>query len=692
MKLKGSAIIAVLMISSIILFLSTALVDLLNIFVTNAYREEIRWKLYWIVEGKFTEIRNLIENGPFIIDSLREMKYNGKEVIERVWTETNGNFPYPVKYYLGISITNGIYSITLKGKSKTLEYSRTASYGFLDPFSFLFVFIPPTTIPLKNIKETTYWYGYILSYSNLILTTSRNDTEKFVYILPKYMRFPTFFSLSDVYLQGPLHIGIGNYEILKDFKTVNFYPERDLEIENFVEGIHYQKIKFAGEFWDINNLYYYLLRYAKENWIIKDFSPFFRTRYIVNPFTLEKTLIGIGDGQHSEFTYIPKELKISRIYYYPISEEVERNKIIPEPLEALDAYGSVYPKEFFEAKEGKLKLLTKPFEIILPLNAMEELNVIKLAGDNWSIVSKYNPIKAFYIEVPDEAHRLNLGEDIKYIPTQKRVIIISERVRDKIYSFLGDGNGFTKVFRCGKEPKCIFVGGKKVGEDGWEYRQGFVYFKEPPQYGQKVYALLDPPKLYVQKGLPEQGIGIFTDKIEKVVELNLSELYNLPDNGIIISHKPLYIYGNALKPVLIYSLENVYLGNINADSLEPKPVFIISTKGVWSYSLLPTDEQVLYNVYIYTPLDGLYRVSEVEIEGQEEVGKTTLVGSLFILGKYKNKLINISLDPNAKNFVFTFQNPYVNNTYIYMSLGVYRWEPPFLFFPPFVKLLSLYRY
>lgn len=152
--------------------------------------------------------------------------------------------------------------------------------------------------------------------------------------------------------------------------------------------------------------------------------------------------------------------------------------------------------------------------------------------------------------------------------------------------------------------------------------------------------------------------SLCTDELVKAVTIDLSTITesNYPKDGVIFSEVPLIVFGIPQKKITIVSLENVYVGNINAsyrdikgnwinssltiDDPNAEPVAIISAKAIFSYHNpnniaplvanlgLPDYDITLNKVILYTQSNGVFNYGGLRT--LDTRNKLKLIGSMIL--------------------------------------------------------------
>jgi hypothetical protein len=265
------------------------------------------------------------------------------------------------------------------------------------------------------------------------------------------------------------------------------------------------------------------------------------------------------------------------------------------------------------------------------------------------------------------------GRDFKFDSSSKKIkMLLDEFYRDFTFK-IGTGDGRNKTFSVNKilDRLYFYIGGKRT--EGFNLFPDRVEFYKPPEYGSEVMVMRALPFFYIKKTAPAEGTGIFTDREEESVILDLSAIQNYPKYGVIMSHMPLIIKGEAAQPLVIISKENIYMENINPEN-QGKPVAVISKKGVWLLKSNDRKNSGIYKCIIYSPLKGLYTIDDNGgISDQERM----IYGSLYFT--FENE--NGAMDLNIFN----------NSVIYYAGINEYIRQKPFSLFPAFLDIRMVRR-
>lgn len=452
------------------------------------------------------------------------------------------------------------------------------------------------------------------------------------------------------------------------------FEQIDIGVKPFnKDGIIQVKMSEKPELPSFNTIWNAYYPYRDDLWLINDYG-FSGSINIINPVSSEKELIAFGDEYSTSFecraesnrnVYIKKNVKEKRFqditsreysYYYGENINIFFN---------------------FDKRKLNLKASSNPVLLNLPESAYQTFGNYSLSGKDWSVLSGNEKIDSIYFNRPTLIYRLMEGIDYRYNPGLKTIDILSEKFyRDNTF-LLGTGDGQTDFFRFNhiSGDFFIYIGNKRTAS--FSFSNGIVSFNTPPENGKEIKAFTIP-KLYIKKSPPDKNTGIFIDKTDKAIILDLNLIQNCPANGVILSYLPLLVRGTSLYPLVIISTENIYLEEINSYN-KGEPVFFVSGKGVWIYEKANKTNKQIDNIsnlianrivnhidrcVIYTPLKGLYTVTEA---GEMGKNPASIYGSVIF---------------SFENEKGTMDWNFFQNNYIYYSrITNYINRMPFSIFP-----------
>ncbi|QJR21300.1 hypothetical protein BREVNS_0550 [Brevinematales bacterium NS] len=352
---------------------------------------------------------------------------------------------------------------------------------------------------------------------------------------------------------------------------------------------------------DVSSLWERAKRMAKDPWVITREAAY-PVQEIVNPLHQEKMLLGRGRTQFGLFFRWQ-----NRIGVYIRGKRSTNNN-----WQEFLYYRGPQRENVFDVDEDnvlQLRLSKNPYlresslVVELPVEAWERLGEILLEGKDVSLISRDEDVWGFQV-----GGRYYIAEsDFVYERTHKTIRITSGEFFRRHVVDVAIANGVSREYTLpgGRGNIMVYVDGSRV----WNYRrtQTRVIFDTPPPAGSRIQILRGVEDFVLYKKPPSSEEGIFVDKVERCVVLDLDTLENFPENGTIYTTLPLVIRGTAREPLAIVGEASLYLENINPQG--GAAVLVASRTGVW---LLQSDSfpRTLRHVAMISPLAGLYTVGE----------------------------------------------------------------------------------
>jgi hypothetical protein len=410
------------------------------------------------------------------------------------------------------------------------------------------------------------------------------------------------------------------------------------------------------------------IRYVEPSWMIRDLA-FFDTKSIINTVSSWKELLAFGNGYMTRF---PVDSSLIYHVYVKKTGSNAKYQLIFTPDYAY-YYGPQGPDMFFgvENKRLVLKASEKAIPLFFPEEAYRFFGYYGIGSVLWSYISLDEEVDTVYLEEATPENHLLQGVDYDYYPAQKVVKILTSAFYKKYTQDIGKGDSQKMGFNFKSMNGRIFfyLGGKRT--TAFSSFGDQVIFDNPPSLGTAVQVVQDPPPFFLKKAPPGENCGVFIDLNEEAVSLDLGEIQNYPQNGVIMATVPLIIKGTAHSPLVIISTRNIYLININPEKTG-EPVMVVSGSGVWLYRPKMPTKSDLYKCIVYTPLDDLYSISE---SGEYNNYPVTVYGSVIYTGEGVHNAMKIPMF--EKNYIY------------YRGILNYLDKEPFSYFPMPVDIRSI---
>lgn len=417
------------------------------------------------------------------------------------------------------------------------------------------------------------------------------------------------------------------------------------------------------------------LKYKDDRWVLENFSVG-DTVSIANYMDVYKELVAFGDGFSTHFPV--RAVKPMYVYVKRVADNLRYQKI--DSFDYAYYFGIQNRDQFYHFDDRTLYLTASegPVETLLDETSYRTFGYYYLSGEKWSYLSLDERVKDVYFDTPDVGHNLVEGIDFVYDRAQKGIRITADAYYKQYVLNLGTGDGNKREFPFVNPGGRIYI---YIGSDRTIGMSSFgtaMMFDQPVPYGLPVRVLVNPPNLYIRKAPPASGTGIFIDRSQKVLVLDLSTIQNYPSHGVIFAAVPVLLKGTPREPLAIIGFDNVYIQSINpTDDGKPMgaPVFVASKTGVWIYRSGGQYENEINRCVIYTPLDSINTVFESGEVGNPSV---TIYGSVLFAGTYPGQ----SMNPGyfGKNFIYC------------PDLAAYLDREPFSIFPLPINIQTVRRF
>ncbi len=648
-RFQGSVTVTALVTTTVLLLIGAALINLVYFSMTTSERESELQRGKWFLEGRVQEYFDGLMTGetvPQIGKKRFQEKIEGRiEIYNFEIQNVQGRFRlhafmrwknrYNVEQMIEFSRLNVFdYSLFFNGDIDLRLDQNMLVFGNVGVQGKLRI--------QNRAGAKVYFYA------------DDSFTPGIFYSGPKPEIDPDFFDnqLSELISRSSINIDFS----LRQINNSRFYHPQ--------AGFKDIKLPTFDDIWKAFAPYYDV------SWFIND-PTFFDIEEIVNYVSSEKELLAVGTGSATRFDAYGR--KFHHVYIKsPISGGELQN--IPS-IDYSYFVGYNNRTQFYGVERGTLilKASEQPLSILLPDEAYQRFGTFYLKGTDWSYMSASEMMDQIYFNSVQPFDRLLPGVDFYYHPQDRSIEIISEQFFRKHTDTLGYGSGNQSTFSFNN------YGGRVYIYQGWNRTSGFtsflgnLVFDAPPPNGVPVRALINPPILFMKKAPPPEGSGVFVDHSEQALILDLDEIQNYPQNGVILANYPLLIKGKAEQPLAIISSENIYIQNLNPDQ-NGEPVMLISRRGVWVYRKTDQSENQIHGALIYSPLKALYTVLET---GDFANPPVSIHGSAVFTGEYYWGTMDQALF--AKNYFYDIRIP------------EYMKKMPFSLFPLPVEIQTIRR-
>ncbi|URA10689.1 hypothetical protein [Thermospira aquatica] len=353
---------------------------------------------------------------------------------------------------------------------------------------------------------------------------------------------------------------------------------------------------------DLAPLFELAKREVKDPWRITTEGSWF-IQEVVNYLSLKKQWLAWGGSEvvlpfswtGKQNLYIRKKVSTNGLWenylYYKGPQKMETLSIDGENRLSLLLSRNPYLRE-------------KAPVVELPSEAWDTLGEIVLRGKDVSLLSQDEDVLAFSL---GEREYYFAESDFVYDGKRGVLKLTSGEFFRRHVGDVAVADGWSREFwmPAARGNVIVYIDGKRV----WNYQRTAtkIIFERPPVSGSKIQLARGLENFTLYKIPPGFEEGLFSEPVERSVVLDLDDMYNLPENGVIYSTLPLIVRGTAKHKLCIVSEGSIYLEDINPEGGEP--VALVSKSGVW---LLQEDggSKVLRGVAIISPLAGLYTLGE----------------------------------------------------------------------------------
>lgn len=649
-KLKSSVSVVAMVTTIILLLLSASLVNMVYFSMMNSEREAEIQRGRWFLEGRVQEYFDTIIVGR---ESATPGKFQFKEKIENK----------EQSYQLEIRRRRNNYMLiaSMKWKNK-YRVEQAIEFSQLNLFDYVLFFNGNRTI---NLKKNMIVAGKIGVKGTLSIQNNIGNTLYYC-LLPQLI--PTIEFSGEKPIITPFYFNSELNELLKspfpsyNYEAVKINKEQVLKRNTMLNNI---KLPTFDAIWSAYT------KYKDVAWTITD-DDFFDTKAIINPLTSEKELIAFGDGFSTSYDAGTDNVK--NVYLKKTFQNYKYQNIFS--TEYSYYYGAENKNKYFQTENGilYLKASMRTVPILLPEETFRIFGRFYLSGEDWSMISRDERIANLYFNRAQPNSELLNGIDYELYFHQKYISILSEAFYKRHTWLIGTGTGTKFSFPVGnlKGRNYIYNDGQRT--TAFSGYGNTLVFNTPPANGAMILGMNDPPQIYFRKSPPDENTGIFIDRVDNAVIIDLSEIQNYPEHGVIISTFPVYVKGTASQPIAIISSEAIYVESIN-EQPDSEPVMLVSRTGVWIYRLSQaTTTPALHKVFIYSPLKGLYTITDT---GEWSDTPINIYGTVIF--NYENAEGAMDLDLFEKNYIY------------YRGIQKYITTEPFSIFPLPVNIETVRR-
>lgn len=638
-KWKGSITITALITIIILVVIALALINLTRFMIINSDSEQEKLNARWFLEGRVQEyFDNLITGRKQPVEGLFRLEFplEGKsQPYELALTRKDGG-----KWLLTASLL----------WKRKFRLGQEITFQSLDLFNYT---IYVNGAASWTIGNRMLIMGRVGLKSGPLINSSGAGSLLFHYSSQYPYRIES----------GSANTGWTTFIFTNDLETSQDQLFPDIPPLKDKKDVTTVRTELAATVIpDFNKIWLSYYQQASDNWTISNDTSLPVTG-VVNNLTTAKELIAIGDGFTTRFDM--GDRKTSFVYLKKLTTAL-RYQNIPS-LDYAYGFNRALWGYLISTNSGKLNLIAS--EKLVSIRPTEESftepAIIKTGDADWSVMSIDESIDKLVLDSDSLADSLIQDSDYTYDQKGKTIRVSSAKYNYNHLLFIGTGNGFQKTFELPSmvHPNFIafYSGTNKM--EGYSVSGNSVTFNTAPAADKAVTGFFNFPIINLQKAPPDENTGVFVDLYEKAVVLNLDSLYNMPENGIIISYIPLVVKGTAHFPLAIISKENIYLETVNPSN-SGEPLLIASGKGVWFYKRNFVERVYAHKCFIYSPLPVLPTLLE---SGGFMYSPSLLHGGVIFGCENTNGVL-------LKN---TPENDYV----YYTRIHDYLLKKPFSYFP-----------
>jgi hypothetical protein len=619
MKIRASVSVIALVTVSILLLIGVGITNMVYFSMTSSSRDFEVTRGRWFLEGRVEEYFDAVISGS---KELRPGQLVFKERIDGRNQE----------YRFEISKNSAAYTLhaTMRWKDRyTIEQS--IEFRRRNAFEYAFFLAGDKDVEITRDMLFSGRVGFTGSWS----VREKNDQHV-------WGDGHTVFEYADaVPVFSPRYSEIPVRDILKNPNGVFNLSRMDPPADAFRKDPALTEMRLPS----FDAVWKTYTSMADPSWIIDESTMFDRYK-VLNALTSEKELIAFGDGFSTRF---PIEGQDVRNVYLMQTASDARFQMVPS-LDYLYFRGPENRSAFFMTKGKELQLLASQNAVSMnmPEESLGELSYFGFKGGYYCYLSKDEGVSEVFFEEPDGKHRLVEGVDYEYEKDRLALHILSAAFMRKHSTLLGKGDGkrINFPFQNMGRIMYIYVGGKR--STSYSLGRNTIVFTTAPDPGVEVRTFFDPPRVIVKKAPPGPSVGVFIDKIDDCVVLNLDQIQNPPARGVIISTQPLLIKGTTRSPLAIITSESIYIESVNPSFDDAAPVLLASGKGVWIYRRPEDSASPINKCFIYSPLSGIYTVLST---GDIQNPPVNIWGS-SVFTEEKNTGVIVTSGTFEKNFFY----------------------------------------
>ena len=659
---RGSVLVTVLVLSSILFLMCLMLVSIVTQDSTRNSYFKRRITAYWLAEGEAVNYIARISSG---LEVLKDETFTVNLEDGTVNISLNRDDDSDIKYILTSEAdVDGIRALSKRGIEAFYLSDYTVSTrsnliitakDLSAVFSGKLFIMGDFALSVKDGVEVSFMddknTGPLINLTGSVSITGSQDKTRVDMFRAEYLPY----SLKQPWTEdiNPVMLFHGGTNF---YKRGSFPDINEIKPESF-------NIKYP----DFKHKFDVLVQLTDDRWrLIGKQGSWVKKIKILNPKIREKDLLFVADGEKNVYSYKPKNRVINTIYMRKVSPGQDLDTINIDPVADADSIGF----KFFSARNGTMKFPAPNtrVKLQLPEDAFRTQGRIYYGTLNKSYCSVENPLTRFYIN--------SLGRDQRYeLDTHYRINYIGKYIeftaplffQDFFYFLPEIGNGYRIGFNILDTIPVKYAYINDQIETSFKKYGSQIFFFNPPKKDARISIMMKEPVLYGVKGPPLAGIGIFVDKEIEALYINLSDMNYYPSKGVIVTDQPVYVTGVARSPITICSLNDIYINNINKDTDSGKPVGIIAGGVVWIHN---TNSSTNENRRVFISSDA-ERVYTTAYSAPDKKGKkkklipSYIIGSVHLRCRTKNLYFNYPASLNDPDALIFSSEPYFSVQYRY---------------------------
>lgn len=581
---KGSALLTVLMSITILTFCAICIYNIVfSEYNYNSNRARLV-RARWTARAALNSVLHRIQSLEIAIND------------NKIQDSFDDSFNYEVHIK---KLDEGKFRLVSKGIERNIVQEISREYTFMK-YSDFTLFLNKKLV--KNIQNEPAYFSGKTFVNNGIEFFIKKKEEKIKISIPERIDLPFLYYINSMMLNGEEINDRSEFELnfMRNENIVRRNPYQFEDLKGKYLKVEIEKINTIS----LNSLYN-LFRERDEAIYINKYDNY-KTMEIINEKLNVKHFINMGNSRSSAFrAYTYNNIK--NIYFKKLGDIMPVEMIL-NPYDTIDTMG-IEKNFIFKNKEIILNSDDQKVKIEIEGN-ISDLNKFSYASATKIYASIDRNIKDVYLK----DKKLYDGNQIM-INRKERTISFFNPSFTKL---LNKGNGRRTKFDYNiniKNP-VIFTGRER--NTGFKIENNKIIFDVAPGYNQPIWYYKYLPEIYVTKGYPAYGVGIFTDKRVKCVYLNISKFGR---DVLFVSDLPVLVEGNISADITILSLNDIYLRNIS--SKVSRRSLKVYGRIVW-LDMQNRDTFKAANIYIYTEADGIYCVND----GYKEKAKKTIIGSI----------------------------------------------------------------